>query len=228
MVDSFQKPSFFLAHKWSFPYHTDAPPTETSKHSWGTTRDTLWLQTSWCLSITVHCQQLSPTEHCEGHRHWGAFRKVPHPKYTLLGRFKLTRTLLPGLQDKKIWATMAKKLMTIRWVSLSPDSWTSIGNEIFITITCYGITLNYVLETLPQGCAGLQGRDRRVYRWYDQGDPLSSGRSKRTKSHRSPPMGPPTSAMLFSRFSEYRGCTASLTSSTDWSATAWNPMHSIP
>ena len=34
---------------------------------------------------------------------------------------------------------------------------------------------------------------------------LPSGRSKRTESRRSPPMGPPTSATLSSRFSGYRG-----------------------
>ena len=77
---------------------------------------------------------------------FAALGKYLNPKYTLPGRFKLTKTLLPGLQDK-IRAAMAEKLTTIRWVSLSADSWTSIGNEIFIAITCHGVTLDYVLET---------------------------------------------------------------------------------
>jgi len=69
-----------------------------------------------------------------------------NPKYTLPGRFKLTKTLLPELRDL-ILGTMAKKLETVRWVSLSADSWTTLANEIFIAITCHGITLDWVLET---------------------------------------------------------------------------------
>ena len=77
---------------------------------------------------------------------FAALEKYLNPRYTLPGRFRLTRTLLPALCDK-IRAAMVEKLTTIRWVSLSADSWTSIGNEIFLAITCHGVTLDYFLES---------------------------------------------------------------------------------
>jgi len=60
----------------------DAPQTETSKCTWGATRDTIWL---WLMPFYHCCEQVS---------RWTSWRDTDLKSTALHGRFKRTRTLL--------------------------------------------------------------------------------------------------------------------------------------
>jgi len=68
------------------------------------------------------------------------------PKYAVPGRKKLTGELMPRLREQ-LEEAMLTKVNSIRALSLSVDSWTSMANEIFLAVTCHGITSNWILES---------------------------------------------------------------------------------
>jgi len=75
------------------------------------------------------------------------------PNYDIPGRKKLTRDLMPRLREE-LEAVMLTKMRSIRAFSLSVDSWTSMANEIFLALTCHGITsewklASFLLEAVP-------------------------------------------------------------------------------
>jgi len=68
------------------------------------------------------------------------------PDYSIPRRKKLTSDLMPRLREE-LEAAMLTKMRNIRALSLSVDSWTSMANEIFLAVTCHGITSEWKLES---------------------------------------------------------------------------------
>jgi len=68
------------------------------------------------------------------------------PNYAIPARKKLMGELMPRLREELEDAMLAK-MRSIRALSLSVDSWTSMANEIFLALTCHGITKEWQLES---------------------------------------------------------------------------------
>ena len=69
------------------------------------------------------------------------------PDFVPPSRKSLAVQLLPNAYTE-LKATLQKKLLAIKQVTLTLDSWTSLANCQYIAITTHGITKNWTLEHL--------------------------------------------------------------------------------
>ena len=90
------------------------------------------------------------------------FAAYLRPGYKTPTRKKLTTALLPEMRDE-LEAAMKEKMSSIKYHSLSLDSWTAQANQGYIAVTSHGITKEWVLETFLLGVAPVTASETAVF-----------------------------------------------------------------